>query len=376
MIRNPVRFSRAARQVGRALLVAGIAGMLVPGPARAQQGSWLMRYLSGYDFLPNPPIRQDTTRFLVQGWFPFSCVVVSNARVIDAGHVELTIAPGPGCSASSPTAWSQLFPLGVLAAGNHSLEIALTVNRPDSGQVVERGSFEFGVVDTTVVPPPPPPPNPPPGFMPNVLQYFISPAQPNPNQATSVDLLGWFPYDCGEIANAAVVDTSDLALTLRPGPACSDTARMWRQHFDLGRLPAGHHPMTVHLTLEAPGVPDSLETGVIPILVYEDSGPPPSDPPGDSLRTVLSKTRPNPFATQTQFGVSLTDPVAGDVAIFDIAGRRIVTLFHGVLPRGTSQFGWDGRRADGRPAPGGIYFYRLATPSRVFARRVVLLGTP
>jgi hypothetical protein len=336
-----------------------------------------MRYLSGYDFLPNPPISQDSTRFLLKGWFPFDCGQVSNARVVDAEHVELTIEPGPACSDSSHT-WSHLFVLGMLAPGNHPLEITLTVNRPDSGGVVEHGSFEYGVEDSSVHPPPPPPPPPPPGFMPNVMQWFIDPPRPNISYPTHVDFLGWLPYDCGEVANARVVDPWHIELTLRPGPACSDTARLWHQRFDFGLLPAGLYDVNVHLLLQAPGMPDSIETGQLSFAVFDSTTPPapPPPPPDDSLRTMLSNSRPNPFASTTQFGVSLDQPTSGDVAVFDIGGRRLVTLFRGELPRGTSQFAWNGRRADGRPAPGGIYFYRLTVPGHVVARRVVLLGQP
>ena len=39
--------------------------------------------------------------------------------------------------------------------------------------------------------------------------------------------------------------------------------------------------------------------------------------------------------------------------------------FHGVL--------WDGADPGGRPAPGGVYFYRLTTAEGVLSRRLVLL---
>ena len=62
--------------------------------------------------------------------------------------------------------------------------------------------------------------------------------------------------------------------------------------------------------------------------------------------------------------------------MFDLSGRRVATVFRGLMPAGTSQLAWNGRRMDGRRAPGGIYFTRLTLPDRVVTRRVVLLTTP
>jgi flagellar hook assembly protein FlgD len=62
--------------------------------------------------------------------------------------------------------------------------------------------------------------------------------------------------------------------------------------------------------------------------------------------------------------------------VFDVVGRRVVTIHKGMLPQGTSQLAWNGRRQDGSRAPGGIYFYRLTLQDRVIHRQVVLLGTP
>lgn len=369
------RPSRPAGRTGHlrrlVLPLATLLGLAFARPAAAQ---WLLPHLSGYDFDPNPPTTTSDTQFLLRGTFRYLCGQVTTATVVDSEHIEVTLDQGPACPDTTRD-WSHWFDLGRLAAGNHTLYITLTVNDPDSGNVVEHGSFEYGVVDTSVyVPPPPPPPTS--GFMPYVLQYILTPSRPNIGQPTTVDFIGYFPYYCGEVANATVVDASNIALTLRPGPACSDTLRTWTHRFDFGFLPLGHDSVTVSLTMQQPGAPDLLIVGAFGFEVYENGDPPPPPPPGDSLQTVLSNSRPNPFSNQTQFGVSLDNAVQGDVAIYDIGGRRIQTIYRGMLPRGTSQFAWNGRLSNGKSAPGGIYFYRLAMPGRIIARRVVLLGQP
>jgi hypothetical protein len=68
--------------------------------------------------------------------------------------------------------------------------------------------------------------------------------------------------------------------------------------------------------------------------------------------------------------------VSAEVAVFDLNGRRVTTIFRGQLPGGTSQLKWDGRRGDGSWAASGIYFYRLTLPDRIVSRQVVFLNRP
>jgi flagellar hook assembly protein FlgD len=96
----------------------------------------------------------------------------------------------------------------------------------------------------------------------------------------------------------------------------------------------------------------------------------------DSSSAGVSSSHPNPFREQSSFSVSLDTPQSVDVGVFDVLGRRVVTIHKGMLPQGTSQLAWNGRRQDGSRAPGGIYFYRLTLQDRVIHRQVVLLGTP
>ena len=47
------------------------------------------------------------------------------------------------------------------------------------------------------------------------------------------------------------------------------------------------------------------------------------------------------------------------VDVFDITGRRVVTVFSGNLSAGEHLFEWDGRTASGEPAGAGLYFMRV-----------------
>ena len=99
-------------------------------------------------------------------------------------------------------------------------------------------------------------------------------------------------------------------------------------------------------------------------------------PLGGAPRIALSENRPNPFAGSTRFAVTLDRPGLVEVGIYDLGGRRLVTLHRGELPAGTREFSWDGRLADGARARDGVYFYRAAAGTETLARKLVLLQSP
>ncbi|MBK7366498.1 MAG: T9SS type A sorting domain-containing protein [Candidatus Eisenbacteria bacterium] len=81
----------------------------------------------------------------------------------------------------------------------------------------------------------------------------------------------------------------------------------------------------------------------------------------------MSAARPNPSAGRATFAVAL--PALGDVdlAIYDLAGRRVATLWRGTLAAGEREFAWDGTHAKS-----GVYFARLVVDGEVRSTRVVL----
>lgn len=224
-----------------------------------------------------------------------------------------------------------------------------------------------------------PPPSPLPSDSTNttVMGYEIQPPNPLVTDEVTARVNGRFPFLCGEIASAVVVDPSNITMTLRPRATCTDTSHVWVQDFDLGLRSAGEHLVLLDASSErASGTTHELFTVRFTVTDPNAPPPPPPPPPGDSLEAALSPAHPNPFRTETEFSVSIKDPQRAEVVVFDLSGRRLATVFRGLLPAGTSQLAWNGRRMDGRRAPGGIYFTRLTLPDRVVTRRVVLLTTP
>lgn len=75
----------------------------------------------------------------------------------------------------------------------------------------------------------------------------------------------------------------------------------------------------------------------------------------------LGRNYPNPFNPQTTIRYGLPQAAHVTLAVYDLAGRRVATLFDGPRPAGEHAAVWDGRTAAGTPAPSGAYLYRLTT---------------
>jgi hypothetical protein len=354
------------------LVAVAVAGLLLGTLSAATAGvrpTWLLPNVIGYDLIPNPPNDIAPTTFVIYGRVFYPCPRVSNARVLDSGHIELTVSPGTCDSVDVGGDWQQDFALGLLPAGNHDLSIHLTIERPDSATLVEDGTFTFGVVDTSYHEPPPDTTR----ATGPLIEWIATVPSPARNDVpTQLEVHGYFPFDCGQVTNPHVVDDTLAEATLLKGAPCGDTTRVYDQSFSLGQLSAGTHAVQVRLAVQ--GDSNYVVYQNYGFAVIDPNAPPP--PPGDSLKSVMSDSRPNPFRDMSNFSVSLGGPVHAEVAVFDLAGRRVRTVFSGTLPTGTTQMQWDGRRADGSPVPGGIYFYRLVMPDRVITRRVVLLTHP
>jgi hypothetical protein len=59
--------------------------------------------------------------------------------------------------------------------------------------------------------------------------------------------------------------------------------------------------------------------------------------------------------------------------IFDVAGRKVASLFDGALPAGRYDFDWDGRNDSGASVPAGIYLARVSVEGKVIGTAKVAL---
>ncbi len=84
-------------------------------------------------------------------------------------------------------------------------------------------------------------------------------------------------------------------------------------------------------------------------------------PYGRSGEIEISSGYPNPFSSSTSISFRLSETSSVSIEVFDLAGRRVRQLESEEIHSGEGSFRWDGRTADGRRAPSGIYHYRLTT---------------
>jgi immune inhibitor A len=92
----------------------------------------------------------------------------------------------------------------------------------------------------------------------------------------------------------------------------------------------------------------------------------------NDYKTVLHNS-PNPFnpATTIEFSNDVERPVT--LAVYDILGRRLTTLWNGTLQAGPHQMVWDGVDEHGNQAASGVYLARLDTAGKTTVRKMVLL---
>jgi uncharacterized repeat protein (TIGR01451 family) len=87
----------------------------------------------------------------------------------------------------------------------------------------------------------------------------------------------------------------------------------------------------------------------------------------------LHPGQPNPFnpRTRVQYTLDAAGPV--ELAVYDLAGRRVRRLERAHLPAGTHEATWDGRDDRGRELPSGTYLIRLVAPGGTQSRKVMLV---
>ena len=88
---------------------------------------------------------------------------------------------------------------------------------------------------------------------------------------------------------------------------------------------------------------------------------------------ILGQNYPNPFNPTTSIEFSL--PVASDVQleVYNLLGRRVVTLLDQRMEAGLHRIDWNSHDATGRSVASGVYFYRIETAQFTASRKMLLL---
>lgn len=87
----------------------------------------------------------------------------------------------------------------------------------------------------------------------------------------------------------------------------------------------------------------------------------------------LEQNYPNPFNPATVISFSLAEPGEISLDVFDVLGRRVITLASGPWDAGNHRLIWNGRSDDGERVASGLYFYRLQSHKFTQTRKMLLL---
>jgi flagellar hook assembly protein FlgD len=68
----------------------------------------------------------------------------------------------------------------------------------------------------------------------------------------------------------------------------------------------------------------------------------------------------------------LPEATEGGLMVFDASGRRVRTVFRGLLPAGERLLHWDGRDASGARVPPGLYVVQWRDSGRQGIARVAV----
>jgi hypothetical protein len=114
----------------------------------------------------------------------------------------------------------------------------------------------------------------------------------------------------------------------------------------------------------------------VSVLLNIGTGPTDADPAQSvpPLIFQLLASRPNPSAGTSEICFLLPSACTVDVALFDLAGRKVRSLVSRERKApGEHGIRWDGRDGSGAPVSNGVYLVQVRAGSEVGVRKVVVL---
>ncbi len=87
----------------------------------------------------------------------------------------------------------------------------------------------------------------------------------------------------------------------------------------------------------------------------------------------LSQNYPNPFNPTTRFRVDVAKTSQVEVSVYDILGRKIVSILNGEKSEGSYTMEWNGKDAQGMTMPTGMYFIRMTAGDFTDSKKVMLM---
>lgn len=109
-----------------------------------------------------------------------------------------------------------------------------------------------------------------------------------------------------------------------------------------------------------------------PIIVFSDGNPVSAPESVPASEVWFGEAEPNPTAGGSRVAFRLPAAAHVSAQVLDVTGRRIATLADGDFPAGSHSLRWDGRNADGGPAPTGAYIFHARAGEYAVMRTILL----
>lgn len=114
------------------------------------------------------------------------------------------------------------------------------------------------------------------------------------------------------------------------------------------------------------GIEINLDIVMIPVLDSDNDQITPA--------TVLKNNYPNPFNPETTISFYLSDSSAKtELCIYDLKGKKLLTLISDNLSAGEHSVTWDGKDSTGKNVSSGIYLYRLTQGNFISTKKMILM---
>jgi choice-of-anchor B domain-containing protein len=157
----------------------------------------------------------------------------------------------------------------------------------------------------------------------------------------------------------AVLITNDNGATWIP----VDTTRAMGNHWvektiRVADYVAPTNMVRVRFVANDGGTASVVEAGIDDVTTY-DLASPVGVGPAALPRLALRALGANPSRGTSVFALESPSARDADVAVFDVSGRRVRTLWRGRLEAGARRLLWDGRSDAGDETPAGLYFVRV-----------------
>lgn len=95
-----------------------------------------------------------------------------------------------------------------------------------------------------------------------------------------------------------------------------------------------------------------------------------SEPVGEYA---LYPAYPNPFNPSTIIAFDLPETQHVKLEVFDVSGRKLLTLVDQTMNAGRHQVSWDGKDPHGNPASSGVYLYQLKAGGQRLVKKMMLI---